>query len=184
MVNSGIELPILGTFSVAAKLNTWGEGSEKWICGCLVAKSCLTLFLFLYLSSIFIESVIIVSLTPSHWFGKDDSFVTSWVVACQAPLSMGFLRQDYWTNFKHTCTYLIILLLGYFPEELWSCLFVLVLSSDWNTLWIFTAHLFTCHCLSTSGSESRGEWLMSICQLPGTSLKSSHALFQLNLSQL
>ena len=24
------------------------------------------------------------------------SFVTPWTVACQAPLSMGFLRQEYW----------------------------------------------------------------------------------------
>ena len=25
-------------------------------------------------------------------------FVTSWTVACQAPLSMGFSRQEYWTG--------------------------------------------------------------------------------------
>ena len=25
-----------------------------------------------------------------------DSFVTPWTVACQAPLSVGFLRQEYW----------------------------------------------------------------------------------------
>ena len=25
-----------------------------------------------------------------------DSFVTPWPIACQAPLSMGFLRQEYW----------------------------------------------------------------------------------------
>ena len=27
-----------------------------------------------------------------------NSFVTSWTVACQAPLSMGFLRQEYWSG--------------------------------------------------------------------------------------
>ena len=27
-----------------------------------------------------------------------DSFVTSWVVACQAPLSLEFLRQKYWSR--------------------------------------------------------------------------------------
>ena len=27
-----------------------------------------------------------------------DSFVTPWVVACQAPLSMGFPRQEYWSG--------------------------------------------------------------------------------------
>ena len=26
-----------------------------------------------------------------------DSFVTPWTVACQAPLSMGFSRQEYWS---------------------------------------------------------------------------------------
>ena len=25
-------------------------------------------------------------------------FVTSWTVACQAPLSMGFFRQEYWSG--------------------------------------------------------------------------------------
>ena len=25
-------------------------------------------------------------------------FVTAWTVACQAPLSMGFRRQDYWSG--------------------------------------------------------------------------------------
>ena len=27
-----------------------------------------------------------------------DSFVTPWTVTCQAPLSMGFPRQDYWSE--------------------------------------------------------------------------------------
>ena len=31
----------------------------------------------------------------SH-FGRVRLFVTSWTVACQAPLSMGFSRQEYW----------------------------------------------------------------------------------------
>ena len=26
------------------------------------------------------------------------SFVTPWTVACQVPLSMGFLRQEYWSE--------------------------------------------------------------------------------------
>jgi len=28
-----------------------------------------------------------------------DSFVTPWIVDCQAPLSMGFSRQEYWYEF-------------------------------------------------------------------------------------
>ena len=27
-----------------------------------------------------------------------DSFATSWMVACQVPLSMGFPRQEYWSG--------------------------------------------------------------------------------------
>ena len=27
-----------------------------------------------------------------------NSFVTQWTVACQAPLSMGFPRQEYWSG--------------------------------------------------------------------------------------
>ena len=27
-----------------------------------------------------------------------DSFVTPWIVTCQAPLSMGFFRQEYWSG--------------------------------------------------------------------------------------
>ena len=27
-----------------------------------------------------------------------DSFATPWTVACQAPLSMGFCRQEYWSG--------------------------------------------------------------------------------------
>ena len=27
-----------------------------------------------------------------------DSFATSWTVACQVPLSMGFPRQEYWSG--------------------------------------------------------------------------------------
>ena len=28
-----------------------------------------------------------------------DSFATLWTTACQAPLSMGFFRQEYWGGF-------------------------------------------------------------------------------------
>ena len=28
-----------------------------------------------------------------------DSFVTPWTTVCQAPLSMGFPRQEYWSGF-------------------------------------------------------------------------------------
>ena len=31
-------------------------------------------------------------------FGHVQLFVTPWTVACQAPLSMGFSRQEYWSE--------------------------------------------------------------------------------------
>ena len=34
----------------------------------------------------------------SH-FSHDRVFVTPWTVACQAPLSVGFSRQEYWGGF-------------------------------------------------------------------------------------
>ena len=33
-----------------------------------------------------------------HHFGHVQLFVTPWTVACQAPLSMGFSRQEYWSG--------------------------------------------------------------------------------------
>ena len=30
-----------------------------------------------------------------------DSFVTPWIVACEAPLSMGLLRQEYWSELPY-----------------------------------------------------------------------------------
>ena len=32
-------------------------------------------------------------------FNRVQLFVTPWTVACQAPLSMGFFRQEYWNRF-------------------------------------------------------------------------------------
>ena len=43
---------------------------------------------FFYVSSCAVLSLSVVS----------DSFVTPWTVARQAPLSMGFSRQEYWTG--------------------------------------------------------------------------------------
>ena len=33
-----------------------------------------------------------------HRFSRVQLFVTLWTVACQAPLSMGFSRQEYWSG--------------------------------------------------------------------------------------
>ena len=33
-----------------------------------------------------------------HGFSQVQLFVTLWTVACQAPLPMGFFRQEYWSG--------------------------------------------------------------------------------------
>ena len=56
-------------------------------------------------------------------------FVTPWTVACQAPLSMEFSRQDYWsvlpfpsTGIPHTLLYCTLHILHFFLqiEDLWQ----------------------------------------------------------------
>ena len=39
----------------------------------------------------------VVAIVYSHWV-MSDSFVTSWTIAHQAPLIMGFPRQEYWSG--------------------------------------------------------------------------------------
>ena len=34
-------------------------------------------------------------------FSRVPLFATLWIVACQAPLSMGFFRQEYWSGFTY-----------------------------------------------------------------------------------
>ena len=45
----------------------------------------------------------------SH-FSRVQLFVTSWTIACQAPLPMGFFRQEYWSGLPS-------LLQGIFPTQ-------------------------------------------------------------------
>ena len=51
-------------------------------------------------------------------------FATPWAVACQAPLSMGFSRQEYWSGFLHdpiwTAAHQAPLSMGFSREEYWS----------------------------------------------------------------
>ena len=35
----------------------------------------------------------------AQWLSHIQLFATLWIVACQAPLSMGFFRQEYWSGF-------------------------------------------------------------------------------------
>ena len=42
-------------------------------------------------------------------FSRVRLFVTPWTVACQAPISMGFSRQEYWSGLPHSPP-------GYLPD--------------------------------------------------------------------
>ena len=61
------------------------------------AKWMLYMFFSDYLSSCYFK---ILNIVPCVWvlscFSRAQLFVTLWTVACQAPLSMGFSRQEYW----------------------------------------------------------------------------------------
>ena len=39
-----------------------------------------------------------IALTRRSYFSRVQLIVTLWTVACQAPLSMGFSRQEYWSG--------------------------------------------------------------------------------------
>ena len=78
---------------------------------------------------------------PSH-FSPVQLFVTLWAVACQAPLSMGFFRQEYWSalpspppgalpdpGIEHACFMFLALACGFFTT-----------STTWEALksWYYT----------------------------------------------
>ena len=57
-----------------------------------------------------------------------DTFATTWAVAHQAPLSMGFPRQEYWSGLPfssprkiYTCTYIYIYIYIYIIEIYVCC---------------------------------------------------------------
>ena len=55
------------------------------------------LYNFVLVSAIQLESVIITYIYMLSQFSHVPLFATLWVVACQAPLSVGFSRQEHWT---------------------------------------------------------------------------------------
>ena len=48
------------------------------------------------LCSVFVELIFLLSCVSRSVMS--DSFVSSWTIANQAPLSMGFSRQEYWSG--------------------------------------------------------------------------------------
>ena len=55
------------------------------------------LFTFLWVPALFFQACVIM---PSH-FSHIRLFATQWTVACQAPLSVGFSRQEYWSGLPY-----------------------------------------------------------------------------------
>ena len=64
-----------------AGCNSWGRKVSD-----TAERVSLTLHIYIYLLLLFSHSVV------------SDSFATPWIVACQAPLSMEFSRQEYWSG--------------------------------------------------------------------------------------
>ena len=78
-------------------------------------------------------------------------FVTLWTVACQAPLSMGFSRQEYWSGLPFP-----------FPREIsWL--------TDWS--WVSCIGRWILYHLSHQGSPILSE---TIPQIPSISQNASH----------
>ena len=66
----------------------------KWPGKSFVFCVSLTVYLkFILFVSVFLEEVLLFSCSV-----MSGSFVTPWIVACQAPKSMGFSRQEYWSG--------------------------------------------------------------------------------------
>ena len=77
-----------------------GGCMEKWLSYmvfCLRPPSSLTIFITAVKSELFLENMVRVFVCD-HLLSCVHLFVTPWTVACQAPLSMGFTRQDYWSG--------------------------------------------------------------------------------------
>ena len=76
-----------------------------------------------------------------------DSFATPWIVVCQAPLSMGFFRQEYWSGLSFLPSGDLLNLLE------WKALYSFNCSvSYWDVLWyIHFCYVFPTkveHCYS------------------------------------
>ena len=114
--------------------------------------------------------------------GVSDSFVIPWTVACQFPLSMGFLRQEYWflqnepaivlRHFSHvwlcvklwTIAYQVPLSMGFSRQEYWSgCHFLLqgiflIQGSNWGHLHWQVDSLPLSHQGTQSGMLGGRKW--------------------------
>ena len=71
---------------------------------------------------------------------------TQWTIACQAPLSMGFPEQEYWSGFCHFLLQRIFLTQGLNPVSGVSCTgrWVLYHCTTWEA-WVWPGDGLKCH---------------------------------------
>ena len=75
---------------------------------------------------------------------QSDSFVTLWIVACWAPLSMGFSRQEYWSGLPYPPPG-VFLTQGSSPcllcPQHWQCRFFTI-SATWEAVeWSWSLYI-------------------------------------------
>ena len=63
------------------------------LCICSVIYMCVYIHIYIY-TRVYTYTCVCVCSVASHVH----LFATPWTVACQAPLSMGFARQEYWSG--------------------------------------------------------------------------------------
>ena len=96
------------------------------------------------------------SLLACH-FNHVQLFAISWAVACHAPLTMGFSRQEYWSGLSNPLSYIYFC---YFIASRFV-LVVQVLSHVWSlTLWAMLYHTrLLCSSLSSGECSMYVHWV-------------------------
>ena len=106
-------------------------------------------------------------------------FATLWTVACQAPLSMGFSRQEYWSGMPFPPS-------GDLPNpeiEPESLRSLALAGRFFTTSATWEGHFWGYHCSKSSGIQALGSrsavptpaWVLIMCPQTATAASNSHA---------
>ena len=76
----------------------WSWGESPSLCECLHQPGSSLNPLLLVFCGCFLTRVCVCVCVCSQLLSPVQLFATPWTVACQAPLSMGFSRQEYWSG--------------------------------------------------------------------------------------